>query len=149
MKVKADKSFIGKKITLSEVGVVEVPDDGIIEVPEGVGNGLISNLNFTLVEGGKPAKADKGVKKNEGAAEGDENGQGDAGDSGDDTGTGNEGGSSDDNKISEEDLKKLKIEELVELAKGSELPEAEYRLFLENKKTAKGLMVKYLSKKLS
>lgn len=49
MKVQSPKNLINSVINLSSLGRVTIPKDGIIEVPDGIGQSLVQNFNFTEV----------------------------------------------------------------------------------------------------
>jgi len=68
MKVLAPESRKNKKMILPEVGGIEIPEDGIVEVSDNLGNSLIENLGFKKIGDSSEKLEDKidggGVVKN-------------------------------------------------------------------------------------
>lgn len=119
MKIVAEESLRGKTYNLPELGTVEIPADGIIELSDEVATLLVtSDIGYSFI--GQKSKVEDKEDENK---------------------------SEETNEVTNQ-FDSLSLNELIELAEASNLPEAEWRKFADNTKNPKLLMIKYLTKKI-
>lgn len=124
-----DKAFHGKKLVLPDVGEMEIPEDGVIEVSERLAEILTSGSAVWEMKDSKKAVKKEVIVEDEDEEEEEEEEE-------------EEDGVDTDAEIKAQ-LDTLELKDLISMAEKAEYTASEYKSFKKNKK----LMVSYLLKK--
>jgi len=117
MKIVAKEIFKGTKLNLPSLGEVEIPQDGILDIEDELAKIFVEgNIGFEYFS--KDKKVETVVTSEEAETT--------------------------EEAVEDDGLDSLELNDLIDLAIKSNLPENKWKKFSENTKNPKDLMVKYL-----